>query len=243
MQQLVDLLTGSTHTIIFTGAGMSTESGLPDFRSKSRGLWKKFNPDELANVNALYHNQKEFTDFYRFRLSKITKYQPHTGHNILAKWEASGLIQGIITQNVDGFHHDAGNKNVMELHGTFRKFYCHDCRKEQEREAYLAGDVYCSSCGGPIRPGIVLFGETLPQDTFRKAEQETLRADLFIVLGSSLSVSPANMFPMHAKQSGAKLVIINREPTPFDSNADYVIQDRNIKEILSEVNTLLRPFS
>src|SRR5690625_2983923 len=132
MKEITDLLVSSKHTIIFTGAGMSTESGLPDFRSKSRGLWTKFNPDELANVNALHHNQKEFTDFYRFRLSEITKYQPHTGHKILGKWEATGVIQGIITQNVDGFHHDAGNKNVMELHGTFRKFYCHDCGKEQE---------------------------------------------------------------------------------------------------------------
>jgi len=239
MQQLIKLLKDSTHTVVFTGAGMSTESGLPDFRSESRGLWTKFNPDELANVNAIDQNLQEFTDFYRFRLSEITKYQPHSGHEILAEWENSGRIQGIITQNVDGFHHDAGSENVMELHGTFRKFHCHNCREDHDREAYLSGDVHCHDCGGPIRPGIVLFGEMLPQDTFLKAEQETMQADLFIVLGSSLTVSPANMFPMHAKQNGAKLVIINREPTPFDSDADLVIQDRNIKEILSEVNELL----
>lgn len=240
MQQLLNLLKHSTHPVVFTGAGMSTESGLPDFRSESRGLWTKFNPDELANVNALHHNLEEFTDFYRFRLSEIDKYQPHNGHKILAKWERSGLIQSIITQNVDGFHHDAGNQNVMELHGTFRKFFCHDCHKTQEREAYLAGDVQCANCGGPIRPGIVLFGETLPQETFLRAEAETMLADLFIVLGSSLTVSPANMFPLHAKENGAKLAIINQDPTPFDSDADIVIQDRGIKEVLSELNKHLQ---
>src|SRR5699024_2076800 len=127
MEQLKDLLLDASHTVIFTGAGMSTESGLPDFRSESRGLWEKFNPDELANVNALLHNEAEFTEFYRYRLREITKYKPHDGHKILGEWEAKGIIQGIITQNVDGFHHDAGSNHVMELHGTFRKFHCHNC--------------------------------------------------------------------------------------------------------------------
>lgn len=236
MKEIIDLLVSSKYAIIYTGAGMSTESGLPDFRSTSRGLWTKFNPDELANVNALYNNQEEFTDFYRQRLSEVTKYQPHKGHEILAAWEEQGFVKGIITQNVDGFHHDAGSKNVMELHGTFRKFHCHECHNDHPREAYLGGDITCRSCGGIIRPGIVLFGESLPQDVFHHASQEALKADLFIVLGSSLSVTPANMFPLEAKENGAKLVIINREPTQFDVYADHVIQDRNIKEVLIEMD-------
>jgi len=238
MKEITDLLVSSKHTIIYTGAGMSTESGLPDFRSKSRGLWEKFNPDELANVNALHYNQDEFTEFYRYRLSEVAKYQPHQGHTILADWEKQGLVKGIITQNVDGFHHDAGSENVMELHGTFRKFHCHACEKDHPREAYLNGDTTCHNCGGVIRPGIVLFGESLPQEVFLKAGQEALKADLFIVLGSSLSVSPANMFPVEAKENGAELVIINREPTQFDVYADYVVHDRNIKEVLIEMNRL-----
>jgi len=238
MKEITDLLASSNHTIIYTGAGMSTQSGLPDFRSKSRGLWEKFNPEELANVKALNNNQEEFTDFYRHRLSEVTQYQPHKGHKILATWENEGLIKGIITQNVDGFHHDAGSKNVMELHGTFRKFHCQECQNDHSREAYLEGDVTCHSCGGIIRPGIVLFGESLPQDVFLRASQETLKADLFIVLGSSLSVTPANMFPLEARENGAKLVIINREPTQFDMYADYVVQDRNIKEVLIEMDQL-----
>lgn len=239
MEKLKKLLTHATYTIVYTGAGMSTESGLPDFRSKSRGLWEKFNPDELANVNALMNNEKEFTDFYRYRLSEITKYKPHDGHYTLSKWEDMGLVKGIITQNVDGFHHDAGNDNVMELHGTFRNFHCHNCGKDHPREAYLTGDVHCKTCEGIVRPGIVLFGEMLPQDVFRQAEEQTMQADLFIVLGSSLSVSPANMFPMQAKENGAKLVIVNRETTPYDMFADHVIQDHTIKEVLTEVDQLL----
>lgn len=238
MKEIADLLASSKHTIIYTGAGMSTQSGLPDFRSKSRGLWEKFNPDELANVNALYHNQEEFTEFYRYRLSEVTKYQPHKGHKILAAWEAQGLVKGVITQNVDGFHHDAGSQNVMELHGTFRKFHCHECEADHPREAYLNGDTTCHTCQGVIRPGIVLFGESLPQNVFLKAGQEALQADLFIVLGSSLSVTPANMFPVEAKENGAKLVIINWEPTQFDVYADHVIQGRNIKEVLIEMDQL-----
>lgn len=240
MNKIADLLSSSQHTVVFTGAGMSTESGLPDFRSPSRGLWTKFNPDELANINALETNQEEFLEFYRYRLNDIKTIKPHEGHYILGEWEKKGLIDGIITQNVDGFHHDAGSENVMELHGTFRSLYCHDCGKEHDHEAYREGVVHCP-CGGPIRPEIVLFGETLPEDTFLKAEQATMQADLFIVLGSSLSVTPANMFPMLAEQNGADLVIVNRESTPFDSQASYVVQDKGIKAVLTELNQKLRP--
>ncbi|HLS34692.1 MAG TPA: NAD-dependent deacylase [Bacillota bacterium] len=236
MEQLAKLIRESGHTIIYTGAGMSTESGLPDFRSKSRGLWEKFNPDELANVHALVHNEKEFTEFYQYRLSEITKYEPHRGHHILGEWEQKGLVHGIITQNVDGFHSDAGSENVMELHGTFNSFHCHDCKKEKAREAYLAGDARCDDCNGTVRPGIVLFGEALPQGIFSQAEEETMKSELFIVLGSSLSVSPANMFPLLAKENGAYLIIINREPTELDMYADRTIHNRNIKEVLMELD-------
>lgn len=240
MQEIIKLIQSSSYITIFTGAGMSTESGLPDFRSKDRGLWTKFNPDELANVDALENNFKEFTEFYQYRLREIDKYQPHEGHLILGNWEKRGIIQGIITQNVDGFHHDAGNQNVMELHGTFRKFYCNHCKREHDREAYLAGNSICTYCDGPVRPGIVLFGEMLPEDVFYKAEIETGKSDLFIVLGSSLTVTPANMFPMLAKEQGAKLIIVNREDTPMDMYADYIVQDRSIRGFLVEVDQELK---
>lgn len=230
MNDIAHLIQSSKRTIIFTGAGMSTESGLPDFRSAKDGLWEKFNPNELANVHALEHNRDEFIDFYRYRLQELKKYQPHDGHFILAEWEKRGLIHGIITQNVDGFHHDAGNRNVMELHGTFRSFHCHTCSKEYDADLFFSGKNHCDKCNGTIRPGIVLFGEALPEEAFIRAEKETNDADLFIVLGSSLTVSPANMFPMLAKENNAKLIIVNHDQTPLDSIANYIIQDKSIKQ-------------
>jgi len=239
MKSLANKIEKSKHTIIFTGAGMSTESGLPDFRSKSRGLWKKFNPEELANVHALLSNEEEFTNFYRYRLTEITKYAPHRGHEILGEWEGRGYINGIITQNVDGFHSIAGSENVMELHGSFNDLHCHECHKSHPRELYLDGQSKCLHCAGTVRPGIVLFGESLPEDVFHKAEEESIGADLFIVLGSSLSVTPANMFPLISKEKGAELVIINWEATDLDLYADQTIHKRNIKEVLIELDNLL----
>lgn len=240
MKEIVHLIMSSKHTVVFTGAGMSTESGLPDFRSAKDGLWKKFNPNELANVHALEHNRDEFINFYRYRLQAIQSYKPHEGHDILADWEKQSLIKGIITQNVDGFHHDAGSKHVMELHGTFRSFHCHSCKKPFQPQQFFDGMDECDTCGGTIRPGIVLFGEALPQDVFMKAETETMQADLFIVFGSSLTVSPANMFPILAKENGAKLVIVNRDATPLDSMADHIIRDRSIKQTLQEWDELIK---
>lgn len=238
INRVTEWLKDAERAVIFTGAGMSTESGLPDFRTKDRGLWEKFNPDELANVNALVHNEKEFTEFYSYRLQELFKYKPHRGHHILAEWEKAGQIEGIITQNVDAFHFDAGSEQVMELHGSFHSFHCHTCHQSHKREAYFKGETKCD-CGGTVRPGIVLFGEQLPQDTFQQAEILARQADLFIVLGSSLTVSPANMFPLVAKESGAKLVIINREPTDFDIHADATIRDVSIKEALIAIDEQL----
>ncbi|HLR14848.1 MAG TPA: NAD-dependent deacylase [Bacillota bacterium] len=236
LKELSQWIMDGNRVVVFTGAGMSTESGLPDFRSSDRGLWEKFNPDELANVQAIYENTDEFTSFYQYRLTEITAYKPHIGHFILGKWEERGIISSIITQNVDGFHHDAGNKHVHEIHGSFRSLYCHACGHSFSRDAFIQGEATCTFCGGVIRPGIVLFGEQLPQETFKAAEADCLEADTFIVLGSSLSVTPANMFPLIAKEQGAKLIIINRDATPYNHLADKVIQDISIKEALIQLN-------
>lgn len=238
MRTLAEMIQESNYTVVFTGAGMSTESGLPDFRSAKGGLWEKFNPEELANVHALENNEAAFLAFYQSRLADVKAFAPHQGHHVLASWEKKNRIQGIITQNVDGFHHDAGNTKVMELHGTFRKLYCHHCGQAFQQDDYVQGTVHCT-CGGPIRPGIVLFGEMLPEDAFRQAEKAALKAELFIVLGSSLTVTPANMFPVLAKENGAKLVIVNHDATPLDRMADLVIQDQQIGELLTAVDQAL----
>jgi len=222
------------HTVVFTGAGMSTESGLPDFRS-SKGLWKTKDPSQLASTEALNRYFEDFTDFYRQRIISVKEYGPHKGHDILAKWEKQGLIQSIITQNVDGFHHMAGSKRVAELHGTLRKLHCETCKKEYGNEAYMEETYHCS-CGGTLRPSVVLFGEMLPQDAFQFASEESEKADLFLVLGSSLSVSPANQLPLLAKENNAKLVIVNMDETEMDRFADEVIQGEKIGDVLARLD-------
>lgn len=228
----------SKYTVVFTGAGMSTESGLPDFRS-SKGLWKKKDPSKLASTEALNNNVQEFIEFYRGRVLGVKEVGPHNGHFILADWERDGLIQSIITQNVDGFHQLAGSIRVAELHGTLQKLHCQSCPKEYNSEEYLNEEYYCE-CGGILRPSVVLFGEALPEDAFQMAFEEAQKAELFIVLGSSLTVTPANQFPLIAKEHGAKLVIANMEKTSMDIYADLVINNQKIGELLQELDAKLR---
>lgn len=149
MDKIGELLKQSTKTIVFTGAGMSTESGLPDFRSKDSGLWEQFDPQALATIDALHNHKETFLEFYQYRLQALDNAHPHKGHNILFEWEKTGKIHGIITQNVDGFHHKAGNHLVQELHGSFRTFFCHTCHKAYESAQFLQGHTTCS-CGGTI---------------------------------------------------------------------------------------------
>ena len=236
---LDELIRQSKYTIVFSGAGMSTESGLPDFRSASEGLWEQEDPSAVASTEALNRNVEQFFRFYRQRVVGVKDCKPHHGHFILAEWERDGVIKGVITQNVDGFHTEAGTVNSMELHGTLRKVHCETCGSEYDNERYVEEEFFCA-CGGTLRPSVVLFGESLPMETFLKAETESEKADLFIVLGSSLTVTPANQFPLLAKESGATLVIVNIEPTIFDSYADLVINDRTIGEVLRDTDKQLK---
>ncbi|MEH7125620.1 NAD-dependent protein deacylase [Bacillus sp. JJ1503] len=229
----------SKYTVVFSGAGMSTESGLPDFRSSKEGMWNKKDPKKIASVKSLNDNVDEFIDFYRERVLGVKEYQPHKGHYILADWEKRGIIQSIITQNVDGFHQLAGNKKVAELHGTLQQLHCQSCGKKYSSGEYI-NEAYSCRCGGLLRPSIVLFGESLPEAAFQLALVEAEKAELFIVLGSSLTVSPANQFPLIAKENGAKLVIVNMEPTDFDFYADEVINSKKIGMWLSELDGELK---
>lgn len=234
---LLERLKNSKYTVVLTGAGMSTESGLPDFRS-STGLWEEEDPAQIASTEALNRNVERFFEFYRQRVLGLQECKPHAGHELLAKWERDGLIQSIITQNIDGFHTEAGSRNIAELHGTLQKVHCQSCGKEYENDTY-ANEQYECECGGKLRPSVVLFGEMLPEDAIEMAAEKSEKADLFIVLGSSLSVSPANQFPLIAKRNGAELVIVNLEPTELDIFADETIHGRKIGEVLREVDQQL----
>ncbi len=225
----------SNYTVVFTGAGMSTESGLPDFRSSLQGMWKDKDPMKIASTHALRHNRGAFVEFYRMRIKGLAACEPHEGHAILAAWEQSGLIRHIITQNVDGFHQRAGSGHVTELYGSLRTVHCEQCQTRYPADTFLEPDgVQCAACGGTVRPSVVLFGEHLPYAALETADQQISRAELCIVLGSSLQVSPANSYPLMAKRNGARVVIVNMEPTEMDDIADMVVNGQKIGEFLQQ---------
>lgn len=222
--------------VIFSGAGLSTESGLQDFRSRD-GIWSQVDPAEMASVGVLERRYDEFVDFYKQRLYVPDTIRPNIGHELIADWEKKGFIKGIITQNVDRLHQRAGAIRVAELHGSLEPVFCHSCGKKGITDDFL-GKVPCS-CGGNLRPSVVLFGEMLPEKPLKEADKWSSDCDTFIVLGSSLAVSPANYFPRQAKDSGSKLVIINRDKTPLDYLADLVVNE-SIGSYLTEVNKSLK---
>lgn len=217
--------------VIFSGAGLSTESGLQDFRSRD-GIWSQVDPTEMASVGVLERRYDEFVDFYKKRLYVPEEVKPNIGHNLIAEWEKKGYIKGIITQNVDRLHQRAGSVKVAELHGSLEPVFCHSCGETGETDDFL-NKVSCD-CGGNLRPSVVLFGEMLPDKPLQDADKWSSDNKSFIVLGSSLAVSPANYFPRQAKNSGAKLIIINRDETPLDHIADLVVHE-SIGSYLSEV--------
>jgi len=234
MNRLMEWLREARSTVVFTGAGMSTESGLPDFRSQN-GLWQGKDPMQLASTQAMRDHRDAFVSFYRKRIEGLLACEPHAGHMCLASLEKAGKVAGIITQNVDGFHHRAGSQKVAQLHGTLETVHCTRCAQVYPSARYLEKDGTICSCGGFLRPSVVLFGEALPRDALEQAREWSDQADLFLVLGSSLAVSPANWFPQRAKDCGARLVIVNQEPTQLDDWADLVISDQRIGEVLAEI--------
>lgn len=239
IERLADWMRASRATVVFTGAGMSTESGLPDFRSQG-GLWRQNRRfEELASTRALEHAYDEFVDFYRWRIQGLTPYEPHEGHRLIAEWQRAGRVQALITQNVDGFHQLAGSPEVFQLHGSLRHIRCQACSHEEDAERFLTeAGPSCPQCGGKMRPTVVLFGEALPGEALDKAEAAARSASLFIVLGSSLLVSPANLLPRIAKAAGARLVIVNREETPLSDRADLCLH-ASIKDTLVALSQAL----
>lgn len=192
MTQLVQAIKQARYMVAFSGAGMDTESKLPDFRGPD-GLWKNHDPRVLASTQSLAANYDLFHEFYAHRIKSRQAVTPHAGHAILARWEDQGLLKAIITQNVSGLHAEAGSRRVIELHGSLRRIFCQACQKEASLEDFLARQA--CSCGGRLRPGVTLFGEMLPQEAFRAADRELARADLILILGTSLEVFPAAQLP------------------------------------------------
>ncbi|MCY0859554.1 MAG: NAD-dependent protein deacetylase [Sulfolobaceae archaeon] len=228
VKEVASALMESIHAIAFTGAGISTASGIPDFRGPN-GLWKKYSP-ELASITYLMSNPKGFWEFYAFRMKGLFEALPNPAHYALAELEKMGIIKYVITQNIDGLHQMAGSKNVIEIHGSMRRFYCMGCNTRYTLEEVMkkinSGQIppLCDRCSGTIRPDVVLFGEPVYQ--IQEALDIASSSDLVLSIGSSLSVYPANLVPRTVKDYGGKLIIINGEPTELDDLADIIVRDR-----------------
>ena len=243
IHRIAKLIDQASHAVAFTGAGISTESGIPDFRSPG-GIWSQSTPvlydDFMASETARYEYWRQKSVSHRdFQGS-----QPNTGHQMLAKWERQGRLDGVITQNIDGLHQDAGSQLVVELHGTARFIACQDCGSRYEADAmvekFLTEDAVppCAECAGRLKHATISFGQSLDEEVLTAAVQLTARCDLFIAMGSSLVVDPAARLPVAAATNGAALVIINRDPTDKDELAEVVVND-GIGATLSAIDELL----
>lgn len=226
---LAPLFRESREVVVLTGAGISTESGLSDFRSTG-GMWREVNPFQTASIDAWKANPRQFFEFYRQRLIRLGCAEPNAGHRALADLEKEGYISSLITQNVDGLHQKAGSERVIEVHGNLREAECLACGQVFDSRVLLEesapdGIPVCRGCGSTLKPRVVLFGEALPQDAWERAVDAVMRADLLLVVGSSLQVSPVNLLPLKAAKGGATLAIINLEPTPYDQRAQVVCHD------------------
>ena len=241
--RLAGWLRKSRHGVAFTGAGISTESGIPDFRSPG-GVWSRHQPvmfqDFLADADA----RRRYWQIRRESIPSFRAAQPNAGHLALAKLEEQGHLVAVVTQNIDELHQRAGSRRVLEVHGTAMKVCCLACDKRwscEEIQARLeAGEEAptCDACGGLLKSMTVSFGQALPAEVWEEAMDLCRQCDLFLALGSSLVVYPAAQLPETAKRSGARLVIINRDPTPLDDVADLVIH-ASIGETLSAVMDLI----
>lgn len=240
IKRVAGLFKKSQYVVAFSGAGVSTESGIPDFRSAESGLWHNVDPLTVASLYGFKRNPQAFFDWVRPLTIQTTQAQPNAAHLALAKLENMGYLKSIITQNIDTLHTRAGNRTIYELHGHFREATCTHCFTLYDGEAIINqfiddGQVpRCPKCRGVIKPNVILFGEQLPVKELLGAQDASRKSDLMIIVGSSLEVAPASEIPLLARRTGAKLIIVNLEPTHLDSLAEVVIHAR-AAEVLPEI--------
>lgn len=230
-REFLELVLSSSAAVALTGAGISTESGIPDYRSPDTGLWEKMDQSVVSLDGFLSRPTRYYSfaaDLYPIRQSA----KPNDAHYLLAELENRQLLRGVITQNIDGLHYDAGSSTVHELHGSLRQAVCLDCSSlypmDDVMGRVMSGEnpPLCTECSGLLKPNAVFFGEILPRVPWEKSLDLTGQADLFLVFGSSLQVSPVNILPDIAIRAGAKLVIVNLTPTPYDRDAMLICRHK-----------------
>jgi NAD-dependent deacetylase len=239
IERAAELVRQAQHMVAFTGAGHSTPSGIPDFRSPGSGLWEKANPMAVASIWAFRLNPRSFYDWIRPLMPVMLEAEPNPAHFALADLETRGILKAVITQNIDNLHQRAGSQRVLELHGHMREATCVRCYREVAVdpliEDFLQNNrVPRCECGGVLKPNVILFGEQLPVRVYNQAMEEASHCDLMLVAGSSMTVTPAADLPYIALQNRAKAIIVNFYPTGFDQVADLVIHG-DVTEVLPAI--------
>jgi NAD-dependent deacetylase len=236
----VNLIKQSHCTVTLTGAGISTHSGIPDFRSPGIGLWTQVQPMEVASLTAFRHDPEQFYKWFHPLAIQIFTAEPNPAHQALAKLQVAGYISTIITQNIDGLHTRAGAENVLEVHGTLATLSCTNCYRQIPSSVIMEAYVnncsipHCQVCGSILKPDIILYGEQLPIKTWIKAEEACKNCELMLVTGTSLEVMPSAKLPIQAMDHGAHLIILNNADTFMDVRADVVIR-ADVAEILPQI--------
>lgn len=244
IEQVADLLRGASFPVCLTGAGISTASGIPDFRSPDTGLWTKVDPMKAASIDAFLDDPVEFWSFYRHRLGALDTAQPNPAHYALARMEKADHLKALITQNIDRLHKRAGSSAIAEVHGSIDSAVCLTCGRQYPHarmaEALVDpnGLPRCD-CGRILKPGVIFFGEALPEEQYALSVSWAQRADLMLVAGSSLAVWPVAGLPDITLRTGGKLVILTASETPYDERA-AVVDPRPLEEILPHLADMLQ---
>jgi NAD-dependent deacetylase len=235
---LADLIRSAQPCVALTGAGISTESGIPDFRSPT-GIWAQFDPMEYATISAFRRDPEKVWSFYAPRFSMLASAEPNDAHHALSELERRGYVRAVVTQNIDLLHARAGTRELVEVHGSIRQCECIDCGAvyplaEVRRMLDGAAVPRCPSCGSVLKPGVVMFGELLPEVAIDRAFELAREAALLLVVGSTLEVTPVGSLPWETKEAGGAVAIVNLGPTAFDRQATLKIEGR-AGDVLSAV--------
>jgi NAD-dependent deacetylase len=236
LELVARLLRRAHHAVALTGAGISTPSGVPDFRTPGKGLWEHADPMEVASIYSFRRHPETFFKWVRPMVKLILEAQPNPAHVALARLETAGHLKAVLTQNIDGLHQRAGSRHVLELHGHLREATCLSCfctaSAEEVLEAVMQDRVpTCSQCGGLLKPDVVMFGEQLPHQVFNAAMREIHRADVILVAGSSLMVTPVAKMPALVRAAGGEVIVVNQEATYADTFAAAVFH-ADVAEVL-----------
>ena len=240
IEDAAELFRKAKRAVVLTGAGISTPSGIPDFRSEGSGLWSNDEPMEVASLSAFRTSPERFFNWFRPLADRIFNAKPNAAHRALAELENTAPELTVVTQNIDGLHQKAGSKRVVEMHGTLRTLSCTECFKQVESQQFLQSYIEdgkiprCLICNGILKPDVILFGEQLPLSAWLEAQRAARQCDLMLVAGSSLEVLPVAGLPMQAIDRGAHLIVVNNTPTYVNVRADVVITG-DVASIIPEI--------